>query len=250
MQAQAQLLQETRALTAGNKAELQVRLTEAREDQGDLKSWIKRLDEEEAWANIESDEGLPSGVASAADQRIYRMFRLERRRQELDEDQKRLYSMVDEQQQQSNALSSADAAELEAIAAAAQRSEEFSVPELRDMISQYQAGNKDKGKQAGRKVAGTAEVSGMGTDQQRASLAGASTQDSPAQDLQSADIEAAYPQDLSSYKCDACIPAHDCCMPSGLLIGFAVLLQPYLLSFHACPSNSQRCFTAEQRCHD
>ena len=175
------------------------------------------------------------------------MFRLERRRQELPEDQKRLYSTVDEQ---SNPLSSAASAELEAIAAAAQGGEDFTVPELQDMISQYQAGNKVKGKRGVRKAAGTAQASGKGADLQGASPPLSTTQQSAPQDLQSADTQAADPQDLSSYKYDACMPAHDwrrCAYMSA--DGFATMLHSYLLSSHTCSHYSLALCTEVQRRH-
>ena len=166
-------------LTAGNKAELQDRLTQARQDQGEFKAWLVHSEEEEAWNNINSSETLPAG---AEHQRLYRLFRLEQRRQELDQAQQNLYSTV----KQLQATSPAETAEQQAIQAAVSAGLEFSAPVLQELIAQSQAGGPVNVQALAQEAAGKAQASGGAGMSQAA-----------------AESQAADPQDLSSYKYDA-----------------------------------------------
>lgn len=177
---------------AGNKAELQTRLLAARQAQGDLKSWIKQNDEEEWWSKISQDE--PSALG-AADQRIYKMFRLEQRRQGMHGDQKRLYDLVDEEEQSVHPLSPAASAEHQAIAAFAE-SGDFDLPELQEVIARYQAGDRSKVVRSARKASAASQAGGQGNQVAAAQAAGSDWDQSSQQQA----AEQADPQDLSSYK--------------------------------------------------
>lgn len=174
---------------AGNKAELQTRLLAAREAQGDLKSWMKQNDEDEWWTSISQGDPSPQG---AAEQRLYKMFRLEQRRQEMQGDQKRLYDMVDVEQQRVQPLSAAASAERQAIAAFA-GSGDFDLTELQEVIARYQAGDQSKVVRSARKASADPQAGGQGN------AAGQAASDWNELSQQQA-AEPADPQDLSSYK--------------------------------------------------
>ncbi|KAL3156643.1 hypothetical protein ABBQ38_000926 [Trebouxia sp. C0009 RCD-2024] len=185
-------LKARRQTLVGNKAELQTRLLAARQAQGDLKSWIKQNDEEEWWSKISQDE--PSALG-AADQRIYKMFRLEQRRQGMHGDQKRLYDLVDEEEQSVHPLSPAASAEHQAIAAFAE-SGDFDLPELQEVIARYQAGDRSKVVRSARKASAASQAGGQGNQVAAAQAAGSDWDQSSQQQA----AEQADPQDLSSYK--------------------------------------------------
>ena len=179
-------------LAAGNKAELQAKLESARQAQGDLKAVIKQNDEDEWWFQISQSDPLAMGAGNTDEQQIYKKFRLEKRRQELQGDQKRLYRVVDEEEQRVNPPSPAAAAERQAIVAYAQSGEAFDVLELQDMIERYKAGDRSKHKRSARKKAQVSATNQAGAvDNQQAAAEGESQQKAP---------EPADPQDLSSYK--------------------------------------------------
>ena len=161
----------------------------ARQKQGNLKAFVKQTDEEEWWSEVSDNEPLAQGLGNTPEELLYKMFRLEQRRQEMprDGDQQKLYQMVDEEQQLANPLSPAAAAEQQAIAAYAQSGSDFDFSELQDVIARFKAGDRSKvvivkkapGK--GQKSAGQQPGSQQTASQQQAT-------------------EPAEPQDLSSYK--------------------------------------------------
>ena len=179
-----------RSRAAGNKAELQAKLEAARQTQGNLKAFIKQTDEEHWWSEVSDTDTLAQESENTPEERLYKTFRLEQRRQQMprDGDQQRLYQMVEEEQQQVNPPSPAAAAEQQAIAAYAQSGQDFDFSELQDVIARFQAGDRSKVVQSVKKAPGKGQKS---AGQQP----GSQETDSHHQAT-----EPAEPQDLSSYK--------------------------------------------------
>ena len=177
-------------LAAGNKAELQAKLEAARQTQGDLKAFIRQNDEEDWWSEVSETEPLAQGMGNTPEERLYKMFRLEQRRQEMPSggDQQKFYQMVDKEQQRVNPLSPAAAAEQQAIAAYAQSGPGFDYSELQDVVARFQAGDQSKVVRSATKAPGKGQKS---AGQQPGSPETASEQQAS---------ESAEPQDLSSYK--------------------------------------------------
>lgn len=180
-------------LAAGNKAELQAKLEGARQTQGDLKAFIKQSDEEDWWSDVTDSEPLPPGPGNTPEEQLYKLFRLEQRRQQLPQggDQQKLYQMVEEEQQRVNPLSPAGSAEQQAITAYAQSGLDFDALELQDVIARFQAGDTSKVTQSARTAPGRAQTS-VGQEAGRL--------DDDEQAGQEEELDPAEPQDLSSYK--------------------------------------------------
>lgn len=180
----------TKFLTAGNKAELQAKLEGARQTQGDLKAFIKQSDEEDWWSDITESEPLPPGPGNTPEERLYKVFRLEQRRQRLSRggDQQKLYQMVEEEQQHTSPAASA---EQQAIAAYAQSGLDFDASELQDVIARFQAGDKSKVTRSAKRAPGRGQTF-VGQ--------GAGGLDDEVAEGQQEESDPAEPQDLSSYK--------------------------------------------------
>ena len=110
-------------------------------------------------------------------------------------DQKRLYDLVDEEQQSVHPLSTAASAERQAIAAFAD-SGDFDLPELQGVIARYQAGDRSKVVRSARKVSAVPQAGGQGSQAAPAQAAASDLNQSNQQQAE----EQADPQDLSSYK--------------------------------------------------